>query len=513
MPSTATTNVTIGSILDLIGPTAPSSATGDDLPAFDSLLQTSAAPLAPPPSTATDERSTPAYQGDGPAQRHESSPPQTSTDDQQRDSPSDPPATQHDSTQKATAAADTSTNPKSESSKDETPASDHQVQAAEALVAESLAGLAAVAPAATPAATPAVVTEAKETTEAEPVDPKAAVAKQVAAGVAVNVPAATLAPVNEAQSAATRKTAGQEIKPNAPATIQVATAAAANAKTDPTEQSQVDKLAADAAAKSADKPTDGSEGAKATGGDQQTSGNAHDQHQAPPNPNQPAPTLETSAALPQALDTGTATTAGPPPASPVTAALPTLDAGPSTAPVNNTDAVINAAPPPRSRLPAEFLSQTANTQTRRPSVEVDATRLLNRVARAFTAAQERDGEIRLRLSPPELGSLRLDVRIQDGVLVARLQTETDAARNAIVDNLPALRDRLSEQGVRIERFDVDLMQRQPGGMPDQPGGRQQDLPAAPINVLAPPRRQTETPASSGPTLPTIGSADGLNVVV
>ena len=135
------------------------------------------------------------------------------------------------------------------------------------------------------------------------------------------------------------------------------------------------------------------------------------------------------------------------------------------------------------------------------------------MARAFTAAQQRDGEIRLRLSPPELGSLRLEVRIQDGALIARLQTETDAARTAIMDNLPALRDRLSEQGVRIERFDVDLMQRQPGGASDQSGGRQSELPAAPISALAPPRRQTETPISSGPTVLASGSADGLNVVV
>ena len=64
-------------------------------------------------------------------------------------------------------------------------------------------------------------------------------------------------------------------------------------------------------------------------------------------------------------------------------------------------------------------------------------------------------------------------------MVAHIQTETDAAKTAILDNLPTLRDRLADQGVRIERFDVDLMQRQPGGggMPDQPGSRQQESPA------------------------------------
>jgi flagellar hook-length control protein FliK len=206
---------------------------------------------------------------------------------------------------------------------------------------------------------------------------------------------------------------------------------------------------------------------------------------------------------------------------PATAAPPTapappldgLDARPNNNGTASAGSITNTAPPPRSRLPAELFSQSATAPARRPSVEVDATRLLTRVARAFTAAQERDGEIRLRLSPPELGSLRLDVRVQDGALVARLQTETDAARTAIIDNLPALRDRLADQGVRIERFDVDLMQRQPGGMPDQPGGRQPDQPPAPIAALAPPRRPVETPTSSTPTVPTIGSSDGLNVVV
>jgi hypothetical protein len=94
-------------------------------------------------------------------------------------------------------------------------------------------------------------------------------------------------------------------------------------------------------------------------------------------------------------------------------------------------------------LPAEVLAPSAAPSTRHSSAEVDPVRLLSRVARAFAAAQERDGEVRLRLSPPELGSLRLDVRVQDGALVAHLQTETDAARTAIIDNLPTLRDRLA----------------------------------------------------------------------
>src|SRR5205085_8604923 len=159
----------------------------------------------------------------------------------------------------------------------------------------------------------------------------------------------------------------------------------------------------------------------------------------------------------------------------------------------------------RTRLPADVLAPAAQTTNRRTNVEIDATRLLTRVARAVSTAQERDGEVRLRLSPPELGSLRLDVKIQDGALVAHLQTETDAARTAILDNLPALRDRLADQGVRIERFDVDLMQHQGGGMPDQPGSRQQDPSPTPLRPALPARARPAASASSLPSYPAAGS--------
>ena len=42
---------------------------------------------------------------------------------------------------------------------------------------------------------------------------------------------------------------------------------------------------------------------------------------------------------------------------------------------------------------------------------------------------------------------------------ARLEVETESARGALLENLPALRERLAEQGVKIERFDVDLADR------------------------------------------------------
>jgi flagellar hook-length control protein FliK len=103
---------------------------------------------------------------------------------------------------------------------------------------------------------------------------------------------------------------------------------------------------------------------------------------------------------------------------------------------------------------------------------VDPARFVSRVARAIETAQDRGGSINLRLSPPELGSLRLQLDVKQGVMNAKVETDTAAARQALLDNLPSLRERLAEQNVRIERFDVDVRR---DGQGDQanPGPHQQ----------------------------------------
>jgi flagellar hook-length control protein FliK len=101
------------------------------------------------------------------------------------------------------------------------------------------------------------------------------------------------------------------------------------------------------------------------------------------------------------------------------------------------------------------------------SVHVDQARLVQRVARAFRTVSKDGGSIRLRLSPPELGSVRLEIAVRHGAMTARVEAETTTARNLLLDNLPALRDRLAQQDVKIKQFDVGLMDQSPGGLPHQ----------------------------------------------
>jgi len=99
---------------------------------------------------------------------------------------------------------------------------------------------------------------------------------------------------------------------------------------------------------------------------------------------------------------------------------------------------------------------TTAESSREETPTVDRARFVQRVGGAIRSAQQRDGQIQLRLSPPELGTLRINIVMKEGVLTAHLETETAAARTVLLDNLPTLRQRLAEQEIRIEKFDVDV---------------------------------------------------------
>jgi flagellar hook-length control protein FliK len=96
-----------------------------------------------------------------------------------------------------------------------------------------------------------------------------------------------------------------------------------------------------------------------------------------------------------------------------------------------------------------------------PMPTIDRARFVQRVANAFRSAQQNDGQIQMRLSPPELGSLKIEIAVRNGVLSANLEAETPDARRVLLDNLPALRQRLAEQDIRIDKFEVDI--RREGG--------------------------------------------------
>jgi flagellar hook-length control protein FliK len=140
------------------------------------------------------------------------------------------------------------------------------------------------------------------------------------------------------------------------------------------------------------------------------------------------------------------------------------------------------------------------------------------VAKAFQTAQDRGGTLQLRLSPPELGALRIELNVKDGVMSASLQTENANARRLLLDHLPALRDRLAEQNIRVDRFDVDVRREGTGGQTDTRGSQQQqfqhqpDQPA-PRRQAQPQVRTREVTAPERTAITPSVSDTGLNLIV
>ena len=81
-------------------------------------------------------------------------------------------------------------------------------------------------------------------------------------------------------------------------------------------------------------------------------------------------------------------------------------------------------------------------------------RLIQRVSRAFQQLGASGGIVRMKLAPAELGSIRIEMRVQDRQVEARVVAESEAASQLLRDHLAELRQRLESQGLRVERFDV-----------------------------------------------------------
>lgn len=98
------------------------------------------------------------------------------------------------------------------------------------------------------------------------------------------------------------------------------------------------------------------------------------------------------------------------------------------------------------------------------AADADGRALIDRVTSAVRAGQ-RGGiqRMQVRLHPPELGQLRVDLRVTDLQLTAQLETQTVAARSMILDNLDTLRDNLALHGIQIQEFEVRVAPPQQGG--------------------------------------------------
>ncbi|XAL99033.1 flagellar hook-length control protein FliK [Phycisphaeraceae bacterium D3-23] len=85
-----------------------------------------------------------------------------------------------------------------------------------------------------------------------------------------------------------------------------------------------------------------------------------------------------------------------------------------------------------------------------------------------SAVNQRGGAVTLRLTPPDMGTVRIQMQLTGAILSASLHTETASAHQLLTQQLGQLRTSLESQGLTVERLHVQPMQpAQQSGASDQ----------------------------------------------
>ena len=96
-------------------------------------------------------------------------------------------------------------------------------------------------------------------------------------------------------------------------------------------------------------------------------------------------------------------------------------------------------------------------QHQKPFQDFLPTYLVDQVGRQLSRALLRgDRVIRLRLKPPELGAVKIEMDIKDNVLRLEMIAENSSVKELLLSNVHELRNALAGQGVKIEGLDVQV---------------------------------------------------------
>jgi flagellar hook-length control protein FliK len=91
------------------------------------------------------------------------------------------------------------------------------------------------------------------------------------------------------------------------------------------------------------------------------------------------------------------------------------------------------------------------------------SRLVERVLRGIEQLQGGATQVRVRLHPPQLGSLQMSLRIEQSQMQLELVVESAAARDAVRNRMQELEGRLAEQGLELQRVEIKVAGQQTSG--------------------------------------------------
>ena len=109
-----------------------------------------------------------------------------------------------------------------------------------------------------------------------------------------------------------------------------------------------------------------------------------------------------------------------------------------------------------STTAARSSGETPATAQARPVLDMTRSDMSQKLSSFIQQASESGKAMRIRLDPPELGSLQIEVGRVNGQIVARIEVDNPTARALVFEQLQMLRDSLQQQGLRVDRLEVEI---------------------------------------------------------
>jgi len=112
---------------------------------------------------------------------------------------------------------------------------------------------------------------------------------------------------------------------------------------------------------------------------------------------------------------------------------------------------------------------TAGATDSQTVVDVNQPDFVGRVAQAVQSSADQRQQVTMRLTPPELGTLQIEVTVEHGKVSARIDTQSSVTQKILLDSLPQLKEALSHNGAQVERLEVALTDHSPDDREQQLG--------------------------------------------
>lgn len=208
-------------------------------------------------------------------------------------------------------------------------------------------------------------------------------------------------------------------------------------------------------------------------------------------PSQPSPAATTSAGESSDESPAADVTSGASNATPtVLLGPPTTGAGPNkgsgtsdqSSTTKTSSATDQTAVGVNSSVPQNSATSPTNTTSHVTGTATSDTlqrtqELVDRVTNGLRSGFDNGGQLRMRLEPPAIGKVQVEVAAGDNGVTARLEVQTPAARQTLLDNISLLHTAITQTGAAVNRIDVVLApQTKDRAPPDQEshsGGQQQ----------------------------------------